>query len=79
MFKLKDQQHVEFDNGAIKGTGKIVGVATNSMPIIGCVYLVDVYTSDVVIPNHTYPFGVIPMAEVHITPFEVDTIGDFGP
>jgi hypothetical protein len=30
--------------------------------------MIDVYTSDVVIPNHTYPFGVVAMPECNIKP-----------
>jgi hypothetical protein len=70
MYKFKDQQQVKFYNGAIKGTGKIVGVATNSFPILGNIFMIDVYTSDVVVPNDTYPFGVIVMAECHIEQIE---------
>ena len=44
----------------IKGTGRIVGVATSWQPGMGCIYMV--YDAEN-FPNNVYPYTTIPMQE----------------
>jgi hypothetical protein len=46
--------------GALEGTGRIVGVAVNHIPIMGCIYMVEDPEN---FPNSVYPYTTIPMQE----------------
>lgn len=39
--ELKQGTKIEFDIHPLKGTGKIVGIATITMPIIGNLYIIE--------------------------------------
>lgn len=47
--------------GVFKGTGRIVGVATNPLPEIGAIFMVE---DPEKFPNSIYPYTTIPMQEV---------------
>jgi hypothetical protein len=66
-YKFKNNESVTFDNGVISGHGVVLGVATSGHPIIGSIYMIEVYESlKVILPNELYPYTVIPMAECHM-------------
>src|ERR1039457_391807 len=44
----------------LKGTGRIVGVATTWQPVMGCIYMVFDPEN---FPNNVYPYTTIPMKE----------------
>lgn len=62
-------QKVEFDNGVIKGIGKIVGIATTPQAVIGRSYIIE---PDVPIKNETYPYSHFVCFEVHLKPVVIE-------
>lgn len=46
--------------GKLEGTGRIVGVATNPLPILGAIFMVEDPEN---FPNSVYPYTTIPMQE----------------
>ena len=54
MEKLKQEQRVHFEMGNIVGDGKIVGVCTTEMPILGYKYIIE---PDQPITNEVYPYS----------------------
>jgi hypothetical protein len=46
--------------GKLEGTGRIVGVATNPLPIMGAIFMVEDPEN---FPNSVYPYTTIPMQE----------------
>jgi len=46
--------------GCLEGTGRIVGVAVNHIPIMGCIYMVEDPEN---FPNSVYQYTIIPMQE----------------
>ena len=55
MEQLKQNTRISFDiDGKIKGVGKIVGVATCEMPILGYQYIIE---PDKVINNEEYDYS----------------------
>lgn len=65
-YKFKNNEPVIFDNGVIRGHGVVLGVATTEHAVIGSIYIVEVFESNVELPNETYPYTVIPMTECHM-------------
>ena len=67
-YKYRDNDEVEFDSGAIRGTGYVVGACNTGLPFIGVTYMIDVNvgTCSVKLPNEEYPFSFIPMCECHM-------------
>lgn len=53
MADLKQNTRIEFNIDSLKGTGKIVGVATIGLPIIGCSYIIE---PDEPIKNEAYEY-----------------------
>ena len=74
--EMKQDQKVTFDNGVVKGTGKIVGVATNSLPVIGRTYIVE---PDQPIKNETYNYSHIAMQEIYIKKVEAEVKDEIWP
>ena len=60
-------QKVSYDNGVIKGTGKIVGIATNPQTIIGRSYIIE---PDISISNETYPYTHFVCFEIHLKEYK---------
>ncbi len=52
-----------FISGSIKGSGKIVGIASNALPIIGRNYIIE---PDDRIDNDTYPYSHFVCPEIFI-------------
>jgi hypothetical protein len=65
MIELKQDQKVYYDYGDVKGTGKIVGVATNGIPLIGKTYIIE---PDIPFSNETYPYTHFVCPELYIKP-----------
>lgn len=65
-YRYPQDSHVAFDNGYMKGTGRVIGVATVGAPIIGQSYIIEVEESNIPIPNEAYPFKAICIFEVHM-------------
>ena len=63
-FAAKDL--VAFDYGGVTGYGSIAGVATTELPILGCYYIINVYTSNQNLPTVEYPFTTITVPEIGI-------------
>ncbi len=61
--KYSQNQRVAFDNGTIKGTGKVVGVALSEQPIIGATFIIE---PDEPITNSTYPYTHFVCTELHL-------------
>jgi hypothetical protein len=61
--KYSQDQRVAFNNGVIKGTGKVVGVALSEQPIIGTTFIIE---PDEPISNSTYPYTHFVCAELHL-------------
>ncbi len=68
-FKFIQGQSVSFDNGFLKGTGHIVGCSSIPAAVIGATYMISVddITHGPDVPNETYPFTTIAVAECHIS------------
>ena len=64
MYKQNDI--VDFNNGVIKGYGKIKGIATVELPVMGRTFIVEILECDPKVPNETYPFDTTVVAECHI-------------
>ncbi len=67
-FSYKQGQFVKFAMGGEnlpRGEGKIVGVSTTELPIIGCIYMVEV--TDGSFPSDVYPFTTISVLECQLT------------
>lgn len=56
-------EKVSYDNGVVKGTGKVVGIATNGQAVIGKSYIIQ---PDVPITNETYPYTHFTIFEIHL-------------
>jgi hypothetical protein len=68
-FDFKPNQLVMFDNGEVRGHGRIVGCVNTEMPIIGRTYMVKVEEAEGIDPE-TYPFDTIAVAKIHLAPLE---------
>jgi hypothetical protein len=66
---LSQNDKVEFDNGVIKGTGKICGIASESVAVIGKGYIVQ---PDEPIKNETYEYSHVVIHEVHLNPIKTN-------
>ena len=69
-FKFRQDERVMFDNGVQKGAGKIMGVATTELPVLGCSYIIE--PDDPVsagIEVACYPFKCFVVAECHLRSF----------
>lgn len=64
-FKFGDE--VVFDLQSVVGQGKVVGVATTEMPVIGRFLIIEV--TDGQFPNDVYPFSHISCPEVNLKPY----------
>ena len=54
-FNYEQNQKIKYDiPGVMSGTGKIIGCATNGVPILGRSYIIE---PDVSVKNETYPFS----------------------
>jgi hypothetical protein len=62
---LTQEQKIEFDNGAVKGTGKICGIASEGVPVLGKAYIVQ---PDEPIKNEVYDYTHIVIHEVYLNP-----------
>lgn len=60
---LKQGQKVHYDYG-VKGTGKIVGVATNGVPLVGKTYIIE---PDESFNNEVYPYTHFVCPELYLT------------
>lgn len=69
-YTYTQDQKVIFDNGVIKGTGKVVGVANSAQAVIGHSYIIE---PDSPIKNQTYPFTHFVCFEVHMKPFVIES------
>ena len=65
-YKFKEKDSVAFNYGGVNGYGKIAGVATTELPVLGCFYIVNVLSSNQNLPNETYPFKSITVPEIGI-------------
>jgi len=61
--KYSQDQRVAFNNGVVKGTGKVVGVALNDQPLIGATFIIE---PDEPITNSAYPYTHFVCAELHL-------------
>ncbi len=61
--KYSQNQKISFDNGVIKGTGKIVGVALNEQPLIGATYIIE---PDQSVESSSYPYTHFVCVELHL-------------
>lgn len=59
-----DGEVVEYDNGQMKGRGKIVGAATTPMAAIGSLMIVEDLSGN--IPNEEYPYTHFACNECHL-------------
>lgn len=66
-YKFTNKQLVEIDTGILKGCGKVLGVSTTSLPVIGDNYIVELLEDNLDLPNEEYPFSVISVPEIHLT------------
>lgn len=64
MEDLKQGQRISFNIDSLKGTGKVVGVATIGNVIIGKSYIIE---PDQSIANSMYPYSHFVAFEVHLT------------
>lgn len=64
--KFKQDDKVAFDSGSISGIGFIKGKASSEQPVIGSSWIIQVLSSDLKIPNNTYPFDHIVLPEIFI-------------
>ena len=63
MEKLAQGTKIKFDNGVIKGTGKVVGLATSEQPVIGYSYIIE---PDDSISNEVYPYSHFVCFGIHL-------------
>jgi len=70
-YKHMDLVNVNLGPNSISGIGRIKGVATTEMPVVGHIYIVDMiaFDNENVIPNETYPFDTISVPENHLSIF----------
>lgn len=52
--KYAANEIVEYDLDMVKGTGKIVGIATSELPVIGYTYIVEDLSGN--FPSKLYPY-----------------------
>ena len=57
---------VGFDNGSLTGIGKIRGMSSIGIPGIGEVWILEIVSSNIEVPNDIYPFSCISMSEIHL-------------
>jgi hypothetical protein len=62
--KLEQDLIVAYNNGVISGIGRIKGIAITEQPYIGATYIIEDVSK--FIPNDTYPYTHLVMAEIHI-------------
>jgi hypothetical protein len=62
--KYQEGQIVKFNNGFVKGIGKIRGIATIAQPVIGINYIVERYGTN--LQDKDYPYSCITVFECHI-------------
>ena len=55
---------VEYDNGMMKGIGKVVGVAAAPCAVIGASMIIEDLSYNV--PSNDYPFSHFTVFEVHL-------------
>lgn len=58
--------YIQSTEKSLEGTGTIVGCATQPLPIMGSMWIVQVDPNGPV-PNDEYPFNTISLPEVHLT------------
>ena len=51
-------------------TGIVVGIFTTEMPVLGCIYAVDVEQP----VSEEYPYQVVGIAECHLEPYRPDEV-----
>jgi hypothetical protein len=61
---FKQDQKVSYDYGIIKGTGKVVGIASNGVPLVGKTYIIE---PDVAFNNEVYPYTHFVCPELYLT------------
>lgn len=64
-YKFYQDEIVTFNYNQVIGVGKIVGVATIEMPVLGRLWIVEMVECSQV-PNDTYPFNTISIPESFI-------------
>ena len=75
--ELKQDTLVEFDMGTgFKGTGKVVGIATNGSAVIGTSYIIEI-GENVIIPD-VYNYTHFVCAEIFLNPIDLDKLYPMG-
>lgn len=64
-YAFKQGDIVDFTTGIVTGRGKICGISSNELPVIGTTYVVEVIESN--IDKDVYPFTHIPVFEINLT------------
>ena len=62
--ELKQGQKVHYDCSGVKGTGKIVGIASNGVPLVGKTYIIE---PDEPFNNEVYPYTHFVCPELYLT------------
>lgn len=63
-------QKVNYDNGTIKGVGKIVGMVRNPLSVVGRSYIIE---PEVSIKNDTYPYSHFVCFDIHLEVYKNPT------
>jgi hypothetical protein len=64
--KYKQDEIVNYNNGVVWGTGKIVGQSSTELPVIGISYIIENLKSNIPIPNEGYSYTHFVVFECHI-------------
>lgn len=62
---FSEDTHVVFDNGVVRGTGYIRGVALQPSPLIGATYIVEAETCNM--NKDTYPYTCLGIFACHLS------------
>ena len=60
----KDGDVVYYDNGVIRGLGRVVGIALSELPFCGAHYILEDLSGN--IPNETYRYGYFICMEIQM-------------
>jgi hypothetical protein len=64
ILNLQQGDKVEYDNGAMRGQGEVVGIATTPLAVIGASVIIRDLSKN--IPNESYPFECFVCSECHL-------------
>jgi hypothetical protein len=70
-YRFQNETHVKFDNGNIKGTGRIKGIATNELPVIGVTWIIEIETLSTFEGTPIiYHYSCLAIPDIHVTKYE---------